>query len=289
VTGRAAAVHAQAALPGPPPRYSALRDAVLAERERRLKRAVSTSTILALLAAFAFGASVLPVAVTGNLVMGYLLFLVVQGIALALVLIRTSGGEYAKALMVGEFARRASYASWKEATGEDVPPLSPQVAADFLARRGDDDELLMQRLHAQINAGDRAGAHATLARYPRETPEQRYAHASDTWFLAFLDGSDAPPDEVAALAAELEDEVKRIRAATAIASLRAFLAAAHGDDWIGPMAEPYPLVAGRISDDWRLPSVVRTWVVTMAITSALIGAALLFAGWTGAWPAIALR
>jgi hypothetical protein len=274
---------------GPPPRYWALRDAVLAERERRQKRAVLTSTLVALLAAFTFGASVLPVAVTGNLVLGYLLFLVVQGTALALVLIRTSGGEYRKALIVGEFGRRASYASWKEATGEDAPPLDPQAAADFLARHGEDDELLMQRLHAQINAGDRAGAHATLARYPRETPEQRYAHASDAWFLGFLDGSDAPPDAVAALAAELEDEDKRIRAAAAVAALRAFLAAARGVDWIGPMAEPYPLMAGRITDDWRLPYVVRTWVVTMAITSALVGAALLFARWSGAWPAIPLR
>jgi hypothetical protein len=243
-----------------------------------------TSTVVSLLAVFAFGASALPVAVTDNLVAGYLLFLVVHGAVLALVLMRLTGGAYRRALIVGEFSRRASYASWKEATGEDVPPLNPQAAADFLARHADDDALLMERLHAQINVGDRAGAHATLARYPRETQEQRYAHASDTWFLRFLDGIDDPPDEAAALAAELEDEEKRIRAATAVAALRAYLAAARGSDWIGPMAEPYPLVAGRIGDDWRLPWIVRTWVLTMAVASALIGAALLVARWTGAWP-----
>jgi hypothetical protein len=288
VTSEAAAVTG-AAPPGPPPRYWALRDAVLAERDRRLKRTVLTSTLTALLAAFAFGASVLPVSVTGNLVVGYVLFLAVQGIVLALLLIRSSGGEYGRALMVGEFARRASYASWKAATGEDSPPLTPQDAADFLERHANDDGLLMQRLHAQINAGERAGAHASLARYPRETAEERYAHASDTWFLGFLDGSDASPDALAALAAEMEDDERRFQAAASIATLRAYLAAARGGDWIGPMAAAHPLVAGRITDEWRIPSVVLAWVTTMAISTALIGAALLLARWTGAWPATLLR
>lgn len=268
--------------PGSPPaRYWALFHAVVAERGRRIRSAVLISSIAGLVAVFALGASVLPDALSDNLLIGYLVYLGVQGVVLALALLRVTGGEYRRALMVGEFARRSSYADWERATGEPAPPLTPESAAEWLARHLDPGDLLMQRLHAQINVGDREGAHATLARYPRDTAEQRYAHASDTWFLAFLDGSDAAPDQVAALAAVVEDPDVRSRAAAALATLRAYLEAARGGDWITPTAAAYPAVEGRITDEWRASTVVRTWTLAMAVTSALLGAAWLAIGWLG--------
>jgi hypothetical protein len=268
--------------PGAPPaRYWALFHAVVAERGRRIRSAVLISSVAGLVAVFALGASILPDSQSVNLLNGYLVYLAVQALVLALALLRLSGGEYRKALIVGEFARRASYEEWEKATGEPAPPLTPESAAEWLTRHPDQDELLMQRLHALINVGDRDGAHATLARYPRDTAEQRYSHASDTWFLAFLDGSDAEPNEVEALAAGLEDPETRIRATVSVASLRAYLAAARGGDWVAKMAAGYPAVQGRIADDWRTLTVVRVWTMTMAVTSALLGVAWLAISWLG--------
>ena len=268
--------------PGAPPaRYWALFHAVVAERGRRVRSAVLISAISGLVAVFVLGASVLPALPSGNLLIGYLVYLVVQGLVLAAALLRLSGGEYRKALVVGEFARRASYEAWEQATGEPAPPLTPEAAADWLARHPDPDQLLTQRLHALINVGDREGAHATLARYPRDTPEERYSHASDSWFLAFLDGSDAEPTEVASRAAALEDPTARARAEAAVATLRAYLAAARGGDWVTEMARGYAAVRGWISDEWRASNVIRTWTMTMAITSALLGLAWLAMGWLG--------
>jgi hypothetical protein len=254
-------------------------NAVLEERGRRMRSAMTIGMVAGVVAVFAFGASILPDAMTGNLVIGFLLFLLVQGVVLAVALLRLTGGEYGRALVVGEFARRASLAAWKEATGEDAPPLSPEAAADWLARHRDEHELLMQRVHALINVGDRDGAYATLARYPRDTADQRYSHASDAWLLAFLDGSDADPAEVDALAAGLEDPEARARAQASVATLRAYLAAARGGDWVAPMAAAYPVVEGRIDDDWRWASVVRPWTMTMAVSSVIVGVAYMAWRW----------
>jgi hypothetical protein len=244
-----------------------------------MRNAMTIGMVAGVVAVFAFGASVLPDAVTGNALIGFLLFLLVQGVVLALALLRLTGGDYRRALAVGEFARRASFDAWKKATGEDSPPLSPEAAADWLARHPDDGELLMQRLHALINVGDREGAYATLARYPRDTADQRYSHASDAWFLAFLDGSDADPAEVDSLANGLDDPDARARAQASLATLRAYLAAARGGDWVAPMAAAYPAVEGRITDDWRRASVVRPWTLTMAASSVIVGLAFLAWRW----------
>jgi hypothetical protein len=254
-------------------------NAVLEERGRRMRSAMTIGMVAGVVAVFAFGASVLPDAMTGNLVIGFLLFLLVQGVVLAVALLRLTGGEYGRALVVGEFARRASFAAWKEATGEDAPPLSPEAAADWLARHRDEHELLMQRVHALINVGDRDGAYAELARYPRDTAEHRYCHASDAWFLAFLDGSDADPAEVDALAAGLEDPEARVRAQASVATLRAYVAASRREDWVAPMAAAYPVVEGRIDDDWRWVSVVRPWTMTMAVSSVIVGVAYIAWRW----------
>jgi hypothetical protein len=276
-------------MPGSPPgRYWALYHAVVNERGRRQRNAMTAGMLAGLLAVFAYGASPLVDASSNDLVPGFLLFLGVQAVVLALALLRLTGGDYRKALMVGELARRASYASWKEATGEDVPPLSPEDAAGWLARHPEADRLLPQRLHALINVGDRDGAHATLARYPLDTAAERYSHASDAWFLAFLDGSDAEPVQVEALATELDDAEARARAQVSLATLRANLAAARGGDWITPMAAAYPAVEGRITDDWRAANVLRPWTMTMAVSSVIVGVAYLAWRWLvpGFWPPV---
>jgi hypothetical protein len=267
----------------PPPRYWALWQAVVTERGDRVRQAVMISTVVGLLAVFSFGASILPDAATGNLLAGYLVFLLVQGSVLALVLLHLTGGEYRRALIVGEFARRGSYQDWEASTGEGAPPLTPSAAAEWLARHPNEDELVAQRLHAQINVGDLAGARHTLARFPRETAEQRYGFATETWFLSFLEGSDAEPVALEGLAADIEDPERHAQAMAGIATMRAYLAVVRQGDWIGTMAIPFAFVAGHISDDWRLPTVVRVWTMTMAVTSAMVGAALLVSRWIGVW------
>jgi hypothetical protein len=240
---------------------------------------MTIGVVAGVLAVFAFGASILPDAVTGNALTGFLVFLLAQGVALALALLRLTGGDYRRATVVGEFVRRASFDAWKEATGEDSPPLSPAAAADWLARHPDDAEAPVQRLHALVNVGDRDGAHATLARYPRDTVDQRFSHASDAWFLAFLDGSDAEPAEVDSLANSLDDPDSRARAQAMVATLRALRAAARGGDWVPPLAAAYPAVEGRITDDWRWANVVRPWTLTMAVSSVIVGVAILAWRW----------
>jgi hypothetical protein len=266
-----------------PPRYWALWRAVVTERGDRTRRAVMISTVVGLLAVFSFGASILPDAATDGPLAGYLVFLLVQGGVLALVLLHLTGGEYRRALIVGEFARRGSYEDWKTSTGEEAPPLTPKAAAEWLARHPNEDELVAQRLHAQINVGDLAGARHTLARLPRETAEQRYGFATETWFLSFLEGSDAEPLALEGLAADIEDPEKHAQAMAGIATMHAYLAVVHRGDWIGTMAIPFAIVAGRISDDWRVPTMVQVWTMTMAVTSAMLGAALLVARWLGFW------
>jgi hypothetical protein len=267
----------------PPPRYWALWQVVVAERDGRIRRAVTISTVVGLLAVFSFGASILPDAATSNVLAAYLVFLLVQGSVLALVLLHLTGGQYRQALIVGEFARRGSYRDWEASTGEEAPPLTPESAARWLARHPNEDELAAQRLHAQINVGDLAGARQTLTRFPRETAEERFGFVTETWFLSFLQGSDAEPMALDGAADEIEDPARRAQALAGIASMRAYLAAVRGGDWIGQMAAPFALVAGRISDDWRVPTVVRAWTMTMAVTSAMLGAALLVSRWLGVW------
>lgn len=274
-----AGLQSQAVPTGPPDRFWALPHAVVAEQGRRLRRAMLIAVGAGLLAVFALGASILPESTTGDPMLGYVVFLVAEGVVLALALLQQTGGPYRHALQVGETLRRASWRSWREATGEQVPPLTPADAAAWLARNPDETDNPTQRVHAQMMVGDLAGARRSLSHYPRETAMERYLHASQEWFLDFVDGREAGLETLQAPLAEVQDPAMRGQAAAGIAILQGYVAAARGGDWISPLAAAYPALPDPAEDDWRLPLLVRTWTLTMAVSSLMIGAALLLGRW----------
>jgi hypothetical protein len=237
-----------------------------------------------LVAVFGLGASILPEAVTGDAVAAFVTYVVTDGLVLALVLIQTTGGDYRRAVTVGEFSRRATLRRWKEATGEAVPPSTPEEASAWLASHADDVTPLPQRLHAEVNAGDLAAARRTVDRLPRETAADRHTHAADAWSLDFLEGRAGDLEPVAQLAAKIEDQLERGEALVVTAMYRASAAAAAGGDWIGPMAAAYPHAAPYVDDnEWRIPLVVRVWVMNMLAVSVIAGLALLVWRALGTW------
>lgn len=263
-------------------RYWALPRTVAEEWPRRVRRAVLIATGAALLATFAFGASILPSALTGNLLLGYLLFLAVFGIALGVALLQQTGGEYRRALIVGEFARRDAWRSWQDVVGEDRPPLNADEAAAWLARHTG-PELAPQRTYAHILTGDTAAARVSLADYAMATPEERCDRAGDGWIIDFMDGHISDMVRLDEAAAAIPDATRRGLAVSANAMRRALAAATTGGDWIGPMAAAYPAVAPFATDDFRASAVVKIWTAGMAVASAMVGVALLVGRFTGVW------
>ena len=263
-------------------RYWALYHAVADEWTRRMRRAILLATLGALLAVFTFGASILPSAVTSNLLLGYLVFLGIFAIVLALSLISQTAGDYRKALTVGEVARHSTWRSWQQATGEAHPPLSRDEAVRWLASHPGSD-LPPQRLYAHVLLGDVDGARGILADFPQGTDEQRYDREADEWVLDFMEGRISDLERLEQAATSLQDPEARAVAMSGAALRRATAVHASGGDWIGPMAAAYPAVASLGGDDWRIGAVVRTWTVGMLIVSALIGAALLVGRLTGVW------
>lgn len=263
-------------------RYWALYQTVAEEWPRRLRRAILLACLGALLAVFAFGASILPTAVTGNLLLGYLVFLGIFAVALALSLLYQTGGDYRRALTVGEFARQNAWREWNEAVGEERPPLTRDEAVAWLASHPAPD-LPEQRAYAHLLTGDVDAARALLREYPSGTDYERYGRAADQWMMDFLDGRTGALDALEQAAAAVEDPERRAVAVAGAALRRATAENAAGGDWIGPMAAAYPAVAGRATDHWRIGAVVRVWTLGMVVVSAMVGAALLFSRMTGVW------
>lgn len=272
------------ALPGPPPAYWALRDAVLAEGQHRQRRAVLVPALGALLAVFAFGASVLPDWITGNLLLGYLVFLAAYGLLALLVLLRLYGGDYRRAVSVGELARAASERHWRERTGA-AAPMTVQAAADWLASHPDESAMPEETAYARLMMGDLDGMRRAVALYPRESDADRYLVASELAVLDMLEGRPADVEHVARLAAAVQDPERRAAGVASAAVLGAHAAVLAGRDWIAPLASAYPAVRADLDERWRLRVIVASWTVQMAIAAALIGLALLVGRLTGVWAA----
>ncbi|HEX6140364.1 MAG TPA: hypothetical protein VF013_07895 [Candidatus Limnocylindria bacterium] len=270
--------------PGPPPAYWALRDAVLAEGQRRQRRAVLLPALGALLAVFAFGASVLPDWITGNLLLGYLLFLAAYALLALLVLLRVYGGDYRRAVSVGELARAASERHWHERTGATAP-MTPQAASDWLASHPDDAALPEETAYARLMTGDLDGMRRAVALYPRDSDADRYLVASELAVLDMLEGRPADVEHVADLAAAVSDPERRASAVASAAVLRAHVAVLAGRDWIAPLASAHPAVQEHLDEGWRVRVIVASWTVQMAIVAGLIGLALLVGRVTGVWAA----
>jgi hypothetical protein len=263
-------------------RYWALYRTVAEEWPRRLRRAILVACLVALLAVFAFGASVLPSAVTGNLLLGYLVFLAFFGVVLALSLLYQTGGDYRRALIVGELARQSAWRLWADTVGDPHPPLDGDEAATWLAGHPG-PELPSQRAYALLLTGDVDAARALLPEYPTATDYERHDRDADEWVMDFMEGRAGALEPLEESAAAIQDPERRAVAVAGMAIRRATAAHAAGGEWIGAMAAVYPEVAGRATDDWRVGAVVRVWTIGMVAASAMIGLALLFARVTGVW------
>jgi hypothetical protein len=255
-----------------------------AEVPYRARQATLVAVVAGLIATFALGASLLPEALTSDLLLGYIVFLLVYGAVLALALLRVTAGSYGAAVSVGAISHNGTLRARREATGEAKPPTTPIEAVAWLARHPEDEGIYPQRLSTQVLAGDLAGARESLSRYPRATAFERYWLEADAWFLDVLEGR---PTDLAAVQTEVEavtDPALRAHAESGLAVLRAHEAVTAGRDWIAPMAAVHDRVAPFADDSWRIPMVVRLWTWHMAIAAAFIGAALLFARLIGVWP-----
>jgi hypothetical protein len=263
-------------------RFTALASAATAEQQRRQRRAFLLALGAGMLAVFSLGASIVPVEIATNLLLSYLVFLLVFGVVMAYGLMGMGGARYRDALAVSELAHRRTIAEWRRATGGD-PPRSPTEADAWLAANPETEVNRRQRFSAQLRAGQVAAARETLARFPRETPYDRYWLESDKWFLSFVEGELPDPAPIAAEVAAIETPELRAHGEAGLAVALAHRAAAQDLDWIDPLASARPKVAAHVDDTRVLRVEIVAWSLLMAIASGLIGVALLVGRLTSVW------
>jgi hypothetical protein len=263
-------------------RLGALGAAFTSEVATRSRRAFLLALAAGLLAAFALGASVVPIEISANLLIAYAAFLGAFALTLAAVLYQQFRGEFGDALAVAGWARLDADQRWRR-LGAGRIPRSPAEAQRWLREHPDPLTLQPQRLSSSLLAGDLDGARAALGAYPLETPFQRFDAVSDRWFLEFLEGQLPPLDDVEAAASNLEDEADRRQAAVAIATLRAHTAVAQGADWVRPVASVRPVLADAAGGIIAARYIIPAWTASVAIAALLIGIALLFGRISGVW------
>jgi hypothetical protein len=249
---------------------------------RRVQRSFLVALGAALVAAFALGGSFVPIAIAGNLLVVYGLFLAIFGIALAAMLVTQFGGEFGDALAVVVWARLRTEDHWRE-RGAGRIPVGPEPAKAWLAAHPDEASLPPQRLSAQLSAGLLDDARLTLARYPTTTPYERYDRAADGWFLDFIEGNEGSFDVVDAAAAAIDTGDERRLAAANRALMRAHVAAAHGHDPYPALAAARPQLGDHAAGLVGSRYVMRPWTFLMVVAAILMGVALLVARLTGVW------
>jgi hypothetical protein len=254
--------------------------AVSEELGKRVRMAFLVAIGLGLLSVFALGGSFLGDAIKYSLLLSYAVFLAVFAVILLLGLLRATGGQLGRAIVVGETARALTEAEWRRATGSGIP-RDERAARDWLAANPETDANRPQRLSAQVRSLDLAAARDTLTRYPRETPFERYYAAADEWFLDYLEGGQPEPTAAEDATAEIVEPGMKEHAQVGLATLRAHLAAARGLDWMSALAAPADFVDTRPADGLRAKLIVVNWTLLMAIAAALIGVALLVGRTTG--------
>jgi hypothetical protein len=263
-------------------RLGALAATVAADVQARSRRAFLLAIGAALLASFALGASIVPVAIAGNLLLSYAVFVGAFGAALAAALLAQYGGTFGDALAVAGWARLDAEERWRR-LGAGRIPRSEAEARSWLDAHQDQTVLQPQRLTAQLFAGDLEAARTTLARYPSATAFQRFDALNDAWFLDFVGGELPALHGVEAAAREVEDPDERLRTEVSVAMLRAHTAVAAGGDWVPPLASLRPLLGSRAGGVVGTRYVMTAWTLLMTITTAMVGVALLVGRVTGVW------
>jgi hypothetical protein len=169
-------------------RFAALGTAMQAEVYARGRRAFLVAIGAALLAAFALGASFVPIAIAGNLLISYAVFLAAFAATLAPALLWQFSGAFGDALAVAGWGRLEAEERRRD-LGVGRIPRSPAEARAWLAAHPDSASFQPQRAGAFIVAGDLEAAREALASFPSETAYQRFDKLGDTWFLDFMGGA----------------------------------------------------------------------------------------------------
>lgn len=249
---------------------------------RRVLRSFLVALGASLLAAFALGGSIVPIAIAGSLKITYGLFLAVFGTALAIMLVTQFGGDFSDALAVVVWARLRAQDHWRE-LGAGRIPVRPEQAEAWLAAHPDPSLLQPQHLSAQLTAGRRDEARRSLAAYPVATPYERFDQLVDGWFLDFVEGQEPSFEAVEAAAAAVDVDDERRQAAAGVALMRAHLEAASGADPYPPLAAMRPLLGDEAAGLIGSRYVMRTWTFLMVLATGLVGIALLLGRATGVW------
>ena len=252
------------------------------EVHRRIQRSFLVALGASLLASFALGGSVVPIAIAGSLLLTYGLFMAVFGSTLAIMLVTQFGGQFGDALAVVVWARLRAEDRWREVDAGRIP-IGPEQARAWLAAHPDESSLPPQRLSAQLSAGLLADARLTLTRYPSTTPYERYDQIADGWFLDFVEGADGRFDAADAAAAAIDTEDERQLVAANGALMRAHVAAAAGQDPYAVLAAARQPLGDRAAGLVGSRYVVRTWTFLMAVAAGLVGVALVVGRMTGIW------
>jgi hypothetical protein len=263
-------------------RRNHLATVVQEEVYRRVRRSFLVALGASLLASFAVGGSVVPIAIAGNLLITSGLFRAVFGTTLALMLVTQFGGEFGDALAVVVWARLRTEDRWRE-LGAGRIPMGLEQAQAWLAAHPDEASLPAQRLSAQLSAGLLEDARRTVARYPTTTPYQRYDQAADRWFLDFLEGNEGPVDAVDAVGAAIDTDDERRLAVANRALMHAHVAAANGREPYPELAAARPQLGDSAAGLVGSRYVTRTWTFLMVVAAGLMGVALLVGRVTGVW------
>ena len=133
-------------------------------------------------------------------------------------------------------------ARWRSTTGRATVPRDEAGMREFLQTTAPTPENAGERFGMWLALLDIAQARAAVAEMPRETPSERFGHASATWLTAFVAGDTTAPgfDDLETLAHEIDDPDERREALATVGLQRARAALDAGGDWRAPLAAVRP-------------------------------------------------
>jgi hypothetical protein len=135
-----------------------------------------------------------------------------------------------------------SEAHWRDITGRATVPRDEAGMREFLLTAAPTPENAGERFGMWIALLDVTQARAAIAEMPRETPDDRFGHASATWLADFVAGDAGGPSlqDLEALAQAIDSADDRREALVTVAVQRARVALAAGADWRAPLSAVRP-------------------------------------------------
>jgi hypothetical protein len=135
-----------------------------------------------------------------------------------------------------------SEARWRDITGRATVPRDEAGMREFLRTAAPTPENAGERFGMWIALLDVTQARAAIKEMPRETPGDRFGHASAAWLAAFVAGDATEPslEDIEALAEAIDGADDHREALVTVAVQRARAALVAGADWRAPLAAVRP-------------------------------------------------